>query len=151
MSRHISHKESHTVNTLALTCELFTRLGAVNQVNKSSVLKFPCGTKGTWDNIVSSVTTTLRLYLDEIDCKFNFGSCAYNNGALVTCAHIATNFLQWQLWRARLEPAPGCACTEPTLAGNQIKLSKEDQTEKEVPSLMIQWGELLCQGSSGAF
>lgn len=61
-----------------------------------------------------------------------------NNGTRVTCAHIATNFLQLQLWHARLEPAAGCACTESALAGNQIKLSEEDQTEKEVPSLMIQ-------------
>lgn len=122
VSRHISHKESHTVNMLALTCELFTRLWAVDQVNKSSVLKSHCGTKQKRDNIVSSVITRLRLYLAEIDCKFSVGSCVYNNGTLVTCAHIATNL--------RLEPAAGCACTESTLAGNQIKLSKKRSNRK---------------------
>lgn len=42
------------------------------------------------------------------------------------------------MWYARLEAAAGCACTELAHAGNQIKLSEEGQTEKEVPSLMIQ-------------
>lgn len=52
VSRHTSHRESHTAIILATTCELFTCLYAINQGDNS---QNSTAGKQKWDRLVSAV------------------------------------------------------------------------------------------------